>query len=375
MSGDLEIRNGAASSSRSHHLISPSVKPDRLLSSADLAQALARKNFANCRVTLLGFGTMGRAYLQTLQRLGVGQIRVCSRSGVGFEELQGIPGIKTVTGGFEQLKESAQPGELGIVATPTASLAEAAESLAQLHFDRLLIEKPVALSAEPIERLDRRLQGQGVEVFCAFNRIAYPSLIELRSRLLQEGPITSCAYTFTEIIKPDWPQRFPAEELARWGIANSLHVLSMAHRLIGMPVRWSGYRAGSLPWHPSGAVFVGSGVSERDVPFGYHADWGSTGRWSVELHTPAASYRFCPLERLTKRISPGSDWEECPVAVLAPELKTGLAEQVAALLSPDLRSTVPLMKLSDTAALTRFGEEIFGYAAKEVPVEEAQHAS
>lgn len=46
----------------------------------------------------------------------------------------------------------------------------------------------------------------------------------------------------------------------RWGIANSLHVISMANDLIGLPKEMQSYRFGKLDWHPSGDRFVGSGV-------------------------------------------------------------------------------------------------------------------
>ena len=128
---------------------------------------------------------------------------------------------------------------------------------------------------------------------CAYNRVAYPSFLEAYARASHEGGITSCTYTFTEMIKQDWPERFKPDELARWGIANSLHVMSMAHALIGLPQSWTGHQCGALPWHPAGSVFVGSGISKLGIPFSYHADWGSTGRWSVEVHTAVSSYRLC----------------------------------------------------------------------------------
>jgi hypothetical protein len=164
------------------------------------------------------------------------------------------------------------------------------------------------------------------------------------------------------MIKPDWPQRFPLEELARWGIANSLHVIGMAHGLIGMPKEWSGYRRGSLPWHATGALFVGAGISDLDIPFSYHADWSSTGRWSVEVHTSLSSYRLCPLEKLLRRTSQLSDWEDIPVVAFAQDVKAGIVEEVAAMLSGDIRRLVPLLSVSETAALTRYGEDVFGYS-------------
>ena len=331
-------------------------------SSADeLARRIASADFTGCTATVVGIGTMGKHFVAALRALGVPRIRIVSRSPKPLESFSRIPGIETVSCGVERLMCQPEPRELGIIATPTALLGSAAERLAALGFHRLLVEKPVSLWTEDLERLAERFERDGLEAYCAYNRIAYPSLLEVRARAAQEGGITSCAYTFTEMIKPDWPQRFPAEELARWGIANSLHVMSMAHGLIGWPSTWTGHRSGSLPWHPAGAVFVGSGVSERGVPFSYHADWGSTGRWSVEVHTPVSSYRLCPLEKVFRRTAATADWVELPVAAFAVELKTGIAEEVAAVLNEDVRASVPLISLRAAAALTRYGEAVFGY--------------
>ena len=329
--------------------------------SAAIAAAVAAQGFADCAATVIGSGPMGRHYVDALRTLGVRRIRVCSRSAEQLAAFHGIEGMTTVSGGIERLACHAQPEELAIVATPIAVLVPAAERLAQLGFRRLLIEKPASLWSEEIRRLATALEAKGIEGVCAYNRVAYPSFHEAAACAARDGSITSCAYTFTEMIKPHWPTKFPAEELARWGIANSLHVMSLAHGLIGWPASFEGHRTGSIAWHPTGAVFVGSGLSERGIPFAYHADWGSTGRWSVEIHTPVASYRLCPLEQVFRRTSATGEWTELPVTTFAPQEKPGFVEQVAAMLSPQIRALVPVMSLAVTAALTRYGEAIFGY--------------
>ena len=343
--------------------------PDHSVSSAELASAIAAADFSGCAATVVGYGAMGTQYVKALQALGLHAIRVCSRSAGSLEALRGLEGIETLAGGFESLESFAQPDEVGIIATPIATLIPAVARLVSLGFRRLLIEKPVASSSGTIAQLAGELEQQGVEAACAYNRVAYPSFHEVKALAAQDGGITSCTYTFTEMIKPDWPMRYSSDELARWGIANSLHVISMAHGLIGLPGTWTGYRSGALPWHPTGAVFVGCGTSDQGLPFAYHADWGSTGRWSVEVHTRCSSYRLCPLERVFRRTSATSDWVEVPVRTFAPQVKAGMTEQVAAMLHPDLRAHLPLVSLRDAAALTSYGEDVFGYEAVAAPLE------
>jgi predicted dehydrogenase len=328
-----------------------------------VAAAIRCASWGGAAATVVGYGNMGAEYVKALRALGAGRIRVCSRSAGRLEPLRGVEGVELAAGGVEALACRPGPDEVGIVATPVLTLQDAARRMARLGFRRLLIEKPVALEAAAIDGLADELAAGGVEALGAYNRVCYPSFLEVRSRAAREGGITSCVYTFTEMIKPDWPARFPAEELARWGISNSLHVIGMAHGLIGAPAAWDGHRRGRVAWHPSGAVFVGSGVSERNIPFAYHADWGSKGRWSVEVHTAEASYRLCPLEQAFRKTVAVSDWEPIPAAGFAAGIKAGFVEQVAAALDPQVRRLIPLVPLREAAALTRYAERVFGYAA------------
>ena len=340
--------------------------PATLLDAAGLAAAIANIDCSHCSATVVGYGYVGKEHVKALQKLGVRRIRVCTRSAERAAPLRGEPGIEVLTGGFEHLAITPEQDELVIIGTPTARLVEAARKLCELGFRRLLIEKPVALHPDVIERLAEYLDRQGVEAAVAYNRVAYPALHEIRARAAAEGGVTSCVYTFTEMIKPNWQETFPPEELARWGIANSLHVMSMAHGLIGLPREYHAHRArnGRIAWHPAGDVFVGAGVSERGIPFSYHADWGSTGRWSVEIHTPVSSYLLRPLEEVRRRTAPLAEWEKLPLDVFAPDVKPGFAEEAAAMLHPVLRTKIPLFSLSQAAALTRFGERVFGYDRK-----------
>lgn len=333
----------------------------RAVSAADVAAAIRAADLSRGAATVVGYGRMGTQYVKALQALGVSRLTVCSRSPAPLAALAGTPDLETIAGGFEQLRRRPAPEDLGIVAVPTLSLIAATERLLALGYRRLLIEKPVSLWSREIERLAQRVEREGAEAMCAYNRVAYPALLEGRWRAQEDGGITSCTYTFTEFITRLDLTKYPAEETVRWGIANSLHVISMAHALIGAPAAWHGHRTGALPWHPTGAVFVGSGRSDRGIPFAYHADWGSTGRWSVELHTPGPSYRFCPLEQLFRRTAPTAEWEPIPVEAVAPEVKVGFVEQVAATLSPELRGLIPLVSLRQAAELTRMAEDVFGY--------------
>lgn len=337
--------------------------PHPAATAEELAARINSTDFSGCSATIIGYGGMGRQYLKGLQSLGVGDVHVCSRSQAPLDHLAEMVNVTATAGGYPALTEAPSSNDLGIVATPIADLVPAAKHLASIGFRKILIEKPVSLWSVEIDELNTCLAAHGINAFCAYNRLAYPSLIEARARAAQDGRITSCVYSFTEILTDDLEHSHPTDVLARWGVANSLHPIGMAHSVAGLPMTWSGHRSGALAWHPAGSVFVGSGVTEDDIPFSYQADWGSKGRWSVEINTVKASYRLCPLEKLFTKDSSLFDWEEIPIAVHDSQVKAGFAEQLAAMLDPDIAAMVPLMDLTQTARLTAFGEDILGYLA------------
>lgn len=330
------------------------------IDSRTLAGVIRAQDFSSQRVTVVGAGTMGRQYVKALQSLGVRAITLCSRSEEGLRGFCDVNGVTTVPGGYQRLDRSEDPDELAVVATPIQTLGAASAHLGRAGFRRLLVEKPVALSSTEIFALADHMDRSGVDVRVAYNRVAYPSVQELRARAALEGGVTSCAYGFTEAVAAEWEQQYPREVLQRWGIANSLHVMSLAHAVIGRPATWRSYRRGGLSWHPTGSVFVGAGETEHHIPFSYHADWNSKGRWTAEVFTRTAAYRLCPLEKLERRGQPRGEWEPIAVDAFDPTAKAGFVEQVAAALRPETLS-VRLTTLREAGHLTAYAEDVFGY--------------
>lgn len=339
--------------------------------SLEIANRIRSADFSGSKATVVGFGNMGKNYVKALQTLRVGRICVSSRREEPLEELKGVPGVTALAGGYERLDHSPAPGELAIIAVPTLELIPAARHLLQLGYKKILIEKPVALYSAEIEKFGLLCSREGetrapiTTIFGAYNRVCYPSLLEARCRIEEEGGITSAHLTPAEMVRGDWVERFPREELSRWGASNSVHVLSMACALIGFPETVNACQRGkAFAWHPSGSVFTASGVTAEKIPFSLHADWESKERWSLEVFTKKAAWRFCPLEKLYRKSEAFGSWEEVPVTVAAPELKAGFLEQTAAALNPEIRAAIPLMPLSDCAQVTRFAEKVFGYPSE-----------
>ncbi|MCG3204414.1 MAG: hypothetical protein KCHDKBKB_01129 [Elusimicrobia bacterium] len=332
------------------------------LHSAAYADLMKAFNWGDRPTLVVGYGVMGREYVKALRVLGAKNLTVCSRSQAKLDPLIN-EGIVATSGGYERLSIRASAEDVAVVATSTGELANCVRHLLRLGYKTILCEKPVSLWSSEIFSLAKQADELGALVYGAFNRVAFPSVVEARFKIHQEGGATSSFYTFTELVHKLNLNLYSEMEKQRWGVANSIHVMSLAHAVIGMPISWNVNQMGSWPWHPSGSLFIGSGMSEQKTPFLYHADWGSAGRWSVEVFTKGPAFRFCPLEKLQTKKHSLAEWEDVPVSVFNSSLKPGLAEELAAMVDPEIRKVVALMDLKKTAELTRFTEDVFGYSS------------
>ena len=176
-----------------------------------------------------------------------------------------------------------------------------------------------------------------------------------------DGGITSCTFTFTEWLEKIDLSKYPTQVLNKWGIANSLHPISMAFELIGLPKHLTSYQFGNLDWHPTGSIFVGSGITEKNVPFSYHADWNSSGRWGIEIMTKNNAYRLIPLEELYVCKKNTTAWKKISFKNLFPEIKFGIAEEILLMLENKDSSNQLLVSLKKASEYIKIAEKIFGY--------------
>nr|MBC8502025.1 gfo/Idh/MocA family oxidoreductase [Nitrosopumilus sp.] len=224
----------------------------------------------------------------------------------------------------------------------------------------ILIEKPGSLYASQLQNLDRLKKSQ--KIFVAYNRLFYPNLQKLFQLVKKDGGINSCNFTFTEWVdKIDFKKYHPSV-YSRWGIANSLHVISMAFRLIGMPKKINCIHSGNLSWHKSGSIFVGSGVSKKGILFSYNADWSSSGRWGIEVTTKKNAYRLVPLEQLYRCPRNSTTWIPVKFDKKYPKIKEGISEQILAMLTKNGKNSSNLVSLREASTFNQVAEKIFGYS-------------
>ncbi|MFH1091952.1 MAG: Gfo/Idh/MocA family oxidoreductase [Pseudomonadota bacterium] len=323
--------------------------------------SLPNRDFSDKKVLIIGAGWMARQYGQALKSLGVSDMSFLARSESSAAACAGEFNGRGRWGGYKECLPACKPCDLTIIATPIHELKSAALEAMACGQKNILVEKPGSLYSSEFPAWEKEAELSGARVRLAFNRLCYPNLWKLRELIDQDGGISSCRYTFTELISSINFNKENEDVYQRWGIANSLHVIGLAHALIGLPVEMCSYRRGGLDWHPVASKFVGAGVTDQGVHFSYLADWDSAGRWGVEIMTPEYAYRLMPLEKLFRCRRGSFDWEPVEFQVPFPGVKQGVAEETAVMLDPVLEERIPLVRLTYARDLVAMAEKIFGY--------------
>ena len=313
-------------------------------------------------VLIIGGGYMGKEYAHVLEQLGINDVTIVTKSPKQASDFSAKFDYTILDGGFEKQLSSVGKKDLVIVAIPTELLISATKLAIKTGQTRILLEKPGSLFHKELFSLNEIIDQQKVRI--AYNRLLYPNFHKIKQLAENEGGITSCKFDFTE-----WTHKIPFDvyqenEYTLWGISNSLHVITMALELIGMPKEIVSFQFGKLDWHPSGSIFVGTGVSEENIPFSYHANWESSGRWMVEIMTKENSYRLMPLEEIHVCKKGTVEWKSVDFQVAFQELKFGIAEQVVTMLDDELEDEIGMVTIEKAIEYNKIAEKIFGYDTK-----------
>jgi len=317
-------------------------------------------NFSKKSVLIIGSGGMTKDYCDVLKTMNINNVSIIGPTEKKVTSLCEKYGFTPLVGKFEDKLLENCKYDLVVVCTPIHLLLPAANLALEQGNKNILIEKPGSLYYDDLKTLSKKYPDCKIRI--GYQRIFFPNFIMLKELALEEGGIKSCYFDFTEWIHTINFKNNNPDAYQRWGISNSLHVISMAFDLIGFPKDLSAYRTDKLDWHPSGAIFVGSGLSDNDIPFVYHANWKSGGRWMIEVTTKKYRYRLMPLEEL-HRCSIGSvNWEKLNFKKAFPDVKQGLAEEIASMLSDKVPNELQLITLEKAVLLNKLAEKIFGYS-------------
>ena len=308
-------------------------------------------------VALVGCGKMGRAHAMVLKALCPSVVAM-ERDESAARGFSAETGIDTHTGEIEEiLGKMPRVPSAAVVAVNVPFLVDVSSKLIAAGCRRLLVEKPGALALGDLLRLRQVAAANRAEVFIAYNRRFFGSVMKARELIAGDGGALSVKFDFTEAARRIARLDKSAEEKANWFFANSTHVVDLAFFLAGKPEVLWGEVSGQLPWHPRGAVFVGHGHTTRGAALSYHANWLAPGRWGVEVTTTQRRLILQPLEELVSQEWDSFALTAVPVnAEIDRTYKPGLYQQIATFLSPSQDSG--LKSLDDQIESWRWYERI-----------------
>ena len=316
-------------------------------------------DFHDKSALIIGGSEMSRQYALGLIKFGIKDITIIAKSGNYISNFCESKNIKFKKDGFENNIDTIDQKDITIIAPPIPDTIKATEMAIKNNQKNILIEKPGSLYDKELNSLSKSFPD--IDIRVAYNRLVYPNFHRLKELVEMEGGITSCRFTFTERLGTMDFKKDKPEVYERWGISNSLHVITMAFELIGMPREIHSYQYGCLGWHPSGSIFIGNGISEDSIPFSYHADWGSGGRWGIEVNTKENSYQLIPLEDLFVCKKDTGTWNKVNFKSSFTDVKQGIVEEIAIMLDEERKFRSYLPSLSRAAKYNKLAEKIFGY--------------
>lgn len=264
------------------------------------------------KILVIGAGLIGQEYARILHDLKVDFVNLCKskESGSVFREKTGFEAIH---GGLDQNRNILIEFTHFIVACDVESAYSITTILFEHNCKNILLEKPGTLSIEQFSNLYSRFPGLELSVYIAYNRRNYSSVLKAMELAKEDEGIISAYFDFTE-----WSHVIEKSNksdilLKNWFFGNSTHVIDTVFFMIGKPEKLQPISMSKLSWHKP-SVFVGSGISKNNVPFSYHSNWQSAGRWNIEIKTKKRALRLMPMEQLFEQKIGSLLWDEIKIA-------------------------------------------------------------
>lgn len=320
----------------------------------------AKERLHKMNILLVGAGNMAIEYAKVLNAHNV-DFTVIGRGNKSADTFEKTTNIKILKGGIDKVFDqlSVQPTH-AIIASTLESLEENTLYLLHKGISNILIEKPASLSSVGMKKIYDVASKYNANVFIAYNRRFFASVIEAQYLIEKDGGLSSFLFEFTEWSHIVGSLKKTPIQLDNWFIGNSTHVVDMAFFFGGKPKEMTSYVASNLEWHPKGSIYAGSGITERDILFSYHANWEAPGSWKLELLTSKNRYIFRPLEKLKVQRIGSVDIEEINIDdKLDFKYKAGLYEQTNAFLNETLLAK-NLLTIEDALELIIVYEKMNG---------------
>lgn len=314
-------------------------------------------------IWLIGAGGMSVDYSKVLDGLNENYVVIGrgEQSAITFKEKTSKD---VIVGGLSNylLTKPSTPSSV-IISVGVEHLYSTTVELLDYGIKSLLVEKPGGICTEEILDLKNRAKKCGANLYIAYNRRFFSSVIKAQELIKLDGGVTSFNFELTEWSHIIETLNKPEHVFSTWFLGNSTHVADLAFFLGGTPKCITSYTAGGVNWHPNASNFAGAGVTASGALFNYAANWESAGRWSVEMLTKENRYIFRPMESLL--IQKRGTIPQILVEIdnsLDVEYKPGLFKQVESFINGDNSS---LCSIEEHLFIFPTYEKMAGYSVNE----------
>jgi hypothetical protein len=253
------------------------------------------------KVLLVGSGSMSKEYAKVLKHLKI-DFHVIGNTVASCQNFEKELSLPVISGGLENFlnKKDLEQYSHAINTVNVEYLKDTTINLVKKGIKNILIEKPGSVHFSELDEISNIAEGKRSDIYIAYNRRFYSSVEKMKEVIHKDGGILSAHCEFTEWIHNIDPDNYPSDIVNKWVIANSSHVLDTMFFLIGEPKILNPMILGEskVLWHPTGSIFIGSGISHNNIPFSYHSNWLSAGRWGIEILTKNNRLILKPMEKL-----------------------------------------------------------------------------
>ena len=250
-------------------------------------------------IWIVGAGNMSYEYARALKDLN-NEFQVIGRGPESAKNFKDKTGIDVLTGGLEHhLTTANELPESIILATPVQDLFTTLKLSIEAGIKNILVEKPGFMFPDEGEEALRLAQEKKVNVFIAYNRRFFSSVLKMNQLIELDGGLKSFHFEFTEWADDIEKLASPKITLERWVLSNSTHVIDLAFHIGSTPEQFACKTMGGFNWHPSASYFSGMGKTQSQKPFTYFATWDSPGRWGLEFFTKNKRFILRPMEKLS----------------------------------------------------------------------------
>ena len=189
-------------------------------------------------ICIIGSGYMASEHARAAKILGYDSIYVVGRTLSSFQRHittdHDLSSVFQVVGGVDAwlASEHFKTNMVHVNAVAVEALASTSLQLIDAGVQRILLEKPGALSISELQTLQEYTSHHDCHLRIAYNRRHYLSVRKLKEILQTEGA-SSFEFEFTEWVDRINHKKYAPLTLKNWMIANSAHVIDTAFYLAG----------------------------------------------------------------------------------------------------------------------------------------------